>query len=77
MNIKVDCYAGYRGEQEPRSFWLGERQLRVLEIVDRWMSPTERCFRCRADDGSLYVLSHDEQSGEWDLRAFTHADRIG
>ena len=77
MKIQVECYAGYRGEQEPRSFQLGERRIEVLEIVDRWMSPTERCFRCRADDGSLYVLGNDEQTGEWDLRAFTHAKRAG
>jgi len=49
----------------------------VLEIVDRWIGPTDRCFRCRADDGSLYVLCNDERTGEWDLRAFTHAKRTG
>ncbi len=77
MTIKVECYAGYRGEQEPRSFWLGERKLEVCEIVDRWMGPTERYFRCQADDGSLYVLRHDESSGVWDLAAFTHSKRAG
>ena len=77
MNIEVNCYAGYRGEQEPRSFQLGERRLQVLEIVDRWIGPTERCFRCRADDGSLYVLRHDERTDAWDLQAFTHAKRAG
>ena len=77
MAIKVDCYAGYRGEQEPRAFWLGERQLEVCEIVDRWMGPTERYFRCLADDGSLYILRHDESADTWDLAAFTHSKRAG
>ena len=35
MGIRVECYAGYRGEEEPRAFWLGERRLGVLELVDR------------------------------------------
>lgn len=77
MTIKVDCYAGYRGEQEPCAFHLGERRLEVRDITDRWIGPSERCFRCLADDGSLYVLRHDERSGEWDLAAFTHSKRTG
>lgn len=77
MTIKVECYAGYRGEQEPRAFWLGERRMEVGEIVDRWIGPTERYFRCQAGDGSLYVLRHDEANGEWNLAAFTHSKRAG
>lgn len=73
MAIRVECYAGYRGEQEPRAFWLGERRLEVVELVDRWYGPDYRYFRCLADDGDRYVLRHDEQSGEWDLAAFTAA----
>ena len=36
MKIRVECYAGYRGEEEPRAFKLGERRFAVLEILDRW-----------------------------------------
>ncbi len=39
MQIKVECYAGYRGEQEPLAFWLGERRLEAQEILDRWLHP--------------------------------------
>jgi hypothetical protein len=77
MAIRVECYAGYRGEQEPRAFHLGERRLEVREIVDRWVGPTQRWFRCLADDSSLYILRHDETSGEWELAAFTHSRRSG
>ena len=27
MAIRVECEAGYRGDQEPVAFWLGERRL--------------------------------------------------
>lgn len=71
MAIRVECYAGYRGEQEPTAFWLGERRVAVREIVDRWFGPSQRWFRVHGDDRDLYVLRHDETSGEWELAAFT------
>lgn len=68
--IRVDCYAGYRGEQEPRAFVLGEQRLDVVEIRDRWLAPDYRYFKVAASDGNTYVLRHDELSGEWTLSAF-------
>jgi hypothetical protein len=73
MAIRVECYAGYRGEQEPTAFWLGSRRLAVRAIVDRWFAPGQRWFRVDADDGNLYVLRHDERQGDWDIAAFTRA----
>jgi len=73
MAIQVESYAGYRGEQEPRVLFLGERRLEVIEIVDRWMEPGRRWFKCRAGDGNTYILRHDEASGEWQLAAFTRS----
>jgi len=70
MAIRVECYAGYRGDEEPRAFWLGERKLEVLGVEDRWLGPDYRYFRVAASDGDIYVLKHDERAGEWDLAAF-------
>jgi len=67
--IRVECYAGYRGEQEPLAFWLGERRLAVRGIVDRWFAPTQRWFKVDADDGWTYVLRHEQSTGEWELAA--------
>ena len=71
MSIRVECYCGYRAEQEPIAFWLGERKIAVRAIVDRWFAPKQRWFRVDADDGHVYVLRHDESSGQWDVAAFT------
>ena len=71
MEIRVECYAGYRGEQEPTVFWLGERRLEVREILDRWIGPDYRYFRVKADDGDLYVLRRDDANDRWTLGAFT------
>ena len=72
MEMRVECYAGFRGEQEPQAFWLGERRLAVVEILDRWIGPDYRYFRVKADDGHLYVLRRDDAEDEWTLGAFTH-----
>jgi hypothetical protein len=70
MKLKVECYAGYRGEEEPVTFLLGERRIEVIQIVDRWLSPEHRYFKVQADDGGTYILRHDEPSGRWDLTLF-------
>lgn len=69
MNIRVECHAGYRGEEEPRAFTLGERRFAVLEILDRWLDPEHRYFKVRVDDGRMFVLRHDTSSGQWELAA--------
>ena len=77
MEIRVECYAGYRGEQEPRAFWLGERRIAVLEILDRWMAPDHRYFRVRGDDGHAYILRCDQIANQWTLGAFTREGASG
>lgn len=75
MKIQVECFAGYRGEEEPRAFTLGETRIGVLEILDRWMSPDQRYFKVEADDGRTLVLRHDTASGEWELAAMVGRQR--
>jgi len=69
MSIRDECYAGYRGEQEPLAFWLGARRFEVVELLDRWLHPAHRYFKVKVDDGRTFVLRHDTLSGEWDLAA--------
>ena len=75
MKIAVECYAGYRGEQEPRAFTLGERRFAVVEILDRWLEPRRRYFKVKADDGRRFILRHDAASGEWELAALVGDER--
>jgi len=67
MKIRVECYAGYRGEEEPRAFTLGERRFAILDVLDRWLAPDHRYFKVKADDGSSYLLRYDRASDEWEL----------
>jgi hypothetical protein len=67
-HIDVECYAGYRGEEEPRRFVHQGRRVEVAEILDRWLDPGHRYFKVRGDDGTVSMLRHDVASGEWELR---------
>jgi hypothetical protein len=66
----VECYAGYRGEEEPRRFLHGDRMVEITEILDRWLDPDHRYFKVRVNDEGFYILRHDSNSGEWELRVY-------
>ena len=67
FQVQVDCYAGYRGEETPRRFWIGKRELIVVNIVDRWLAPDHRYFKTIAGDGAVYILRHDVMRQDWEL----------
>jgi hypothetical protein len=69
-DIKVECYAGYRPDERPLRFTLGENRLEVMEVEDQWYSPSSRHFRVLASDGNVYILRHDEEQDRWSLDAF-------
>lgn len=70
MEIRVECYAGYRGEEQPRRLLIGLRQVVVVEIIDRWLDPEHRYFKLRGDDGALYIVRHDGLRHRWELTLF-------
>lgn len=72
--IQVVCHAGYRAEEAPVRFLLGERMIEVEEIIDRWMGEDHRYFKVRGDDKARYILRHDWTTGNWELTMF---DRTG
>jgi hypothetical protein len=66
-SIQVDCYAGHRGEELPRRFTVGDRQIEVIEVVDAWLAPDHRYFKVTGDDGFTYLLRHDVVADRWEL----------
>ncbi|MBW1898946.1 MAG: hypothetical protein JRI61_07800 [Deltaproteobacteria bacterium] len=74
MNLKVECYSGYRGEETPRSIRFGSRKIEVKRILDRWLSPDHRYFKIIDEDNSLYIIRHDVISQNWELSFFKQAD---
>ena len=70
LSLRVECYAGYRGEETPRRFTIGTRGIEVLEVVDQWLSPEHRYFKIQGDDGGIYILRHEVASNRWELTLF-------
>ena len=67
----VQCYAGYKREQEPQRFWLGEHWLEVEEILKEWREPAAVFFRVLARDGRIYVLKRgvDATRSNWSIES--------
>ena len=74
VELRVECYAGYKADQEPRAFVLDGTRRLVLGIADRWVEPDATCFRVRADDGHRYLLRHDRTEDAWSLVEVSRAD---
>lgn len=73
--IHVECYSGYRADERPLRFSLGEATLEIQNIEDRWYSPDATHFRVKASDGNLYILRHDHGQDSWRLDAFRSESR--
>jgi hypothetical protein len=73
--IRVECYAGHRAEESPRRFFLGQREISVSEIIDRWLDPDYSYFKVRADDGDIYILRYDRTTDTWQMTLFSGGTR--
>jgi len=71
--VTVTAYAGYRGEEQPRSFILAHDRIDVIEVVSQWREKVlgdrsgKRCFRVKGSDGYVHVLSCHEETHQWYL----------
>ncbi|HEX6319158.1 MAG TPA: hypothetical protein VFZ84_09795 [Burkholderiales bacterium] len=63
MRIQVNCRDG----ADPSSFWLGEKKLHVLRVLERTAEDDQRRLRVRVADGREFVLRQHLESGEWTL----------
>jgi hypothetical protein len=72
MKIRVLCYEGYAAGETPRFFFLGDRRLEVVEILDRWRGEDHEYFKLAASDGDRYILRRDREREEWEITLFTN-----
>ncbi len=70
MKLHVETYSGFKADERPLRFQLGERWLDVQEILDRWYDPDASYFRVRASDSGVYILRHTEPAGAWTLESY-------
>jgi hypothetical protein len=70
LTVRVECYAGYRGEETPRRFFMGDKSIEIEEVIDRWLAPEHRYFKVRGGQNDIYILRHDELAQRWELTLF-------
>jgi len=75
QTVRVECYAGYKGDERPVRLYLGGRALEILSVEDRWYSPGETFFRVVVKGGDRYVLRHLEAQDTWCLSAYRAESR--
>jgi hypothetical protein len=68
--VKVECYAGYKGEERPIRVLFGERAEEVKIVEDRWYSPGATYFRVVVESGDRYILRHDDAQDVWTIEGF-------
>jgi len=72
--VKVECYAGYKGEERPERVLFGERTEEVKIVEDRWYSPGATYFRVVVESGDRYILRRDDAQDVWTLEGFREAE---
>lgn len=60
---------------EPVRFFLGESELAVVKITDRWPGAGHVYFKLEADDGNTYILKHEDADDRWEMTFFQVGSR--
>ena len=68
MKVRVLCYEGYRAEETPRAFLLGERRVEVTRILDRWRGQDHEYVKLDGSDGARYILRYVRSRDEWEIQ---------
>lgn len=69
--IEVIAYAGYRGEESPRAFFVGDKRIEVVRVIEQWIEEDvgckgrRRCFKIRGNDWKTHVLCYIEKDMVW------------
>lgn len=73
IKLDVVCYAGYKSNERPCGFTLGQTKYEIVDILDRWYGPDYVYFKINADDGNTYIIKYDEKNDEWELDFYQKA----
>jgi len=67
FQLEVEYQIDQQGEEIPRKFFIVQREVTVLEVLDRWPSSDQLYFKLRGDDEAIYLLRHDIPQNKWEL----------
>ena len=69
----VECRSEDWGRVPTRFGRAGEMR-EVTKVVDRWPGEGHCYYRVLADDGTIYILRHDEGEDSWRIHFFDDHD---
>ena len=70
MEVRVECYAGYRGDETPRRILFDGRAVTVVEVIDRWLGSDHRYFKVHGSDNATYILRQDIPTHRWEMTMY-------
>jgi hypothetical protein len=53
---------------------MGQREIRIVTVMDRWLAPDHRYFKVLGDDDSIYIIRHDPYLHVWELIFYRQKD---
>ena len=71
LRMRVECHAGYRGEERPLRLFLNQRRIEVVEVIDQWYGPDYQYCEVRGDDENVYLLRQAMANEDWELTMFS------
>ena len=80
MKIRVECYAGHRGDETPRRIIFDDRTVEVIEVIDRWFDPHHTYFKIQGSDQATYIIRQEIPTYGWELTMYqsaSHRDERG
>jgi len=63
--VKVNAYSGYKENQRPINFSIGNKTVEVIKIMEQWSEPEKDCFKIKAEDGKIYNLCWVREEDLW------------
>ncbi len=74
VQVKVECHPGYKADESPVCFYLGEVRFDIIEITDRWYQgdtnpdfPAADYFKVLTFDDNQHILKHEIKTDRWFL----------
>jgi hypothetical protein len=68
MSENVTCRSDFTYAQQPVALtWQGQ-PYEVIQVMDRWRSPTGLHFRVLSHDNRVFMLTYHEAEDQWSIQ---------
>ncbi|MBW1729919.1 MAG: hypothetical protein JRH08_11225 [Deltaproteobacteria bacterium] len=65
--IEVAAYSGYKANERPLYFIVGNKKKVVKNLIDRWYGLEHDYFKVLADDSKVYLIKWHRSLDVWHL----------